>query len=186
MINESNAAERLKSFIEAKGLSNSQFADSCGIPRPSLSQFLTGRNKKMSDVMVGQIHNTFPELSVVWLLFGEGAMENNPSIGNLHPGGSFTSEVGENNFDSQNKVKLESKKIVFSSNNGNRSEFSKENDLKPVENSSQYTDYEVEKLQNKLKDLQTKIDNLTKNPRKAVRITVYYDDSTFEEFIPGV
>ena len=73
-MDDSNVAIRLKVFIDSQGLSHSQFADECGIPRPSLSQILSGRNKKISDVIVGQIHKAYPELSVLWLLFGEGAM----------------------------------------------------------------------------------------------------------------
>lgn len=82
---DANVAIRLKGFIDSQGLSHSQFSDRCGIPRPSLSQILSGRNKKVSDVIVGQIHRAFPQLSVLWLLFGEGPMltslQNSPSDG---------------------------------------------------------------------------------------------------------
>ena len=57
---EENVAIRLKLFMEKMGISNSQFADQCGIPRPSLSQLLNGRNKKLSDVIVRQIHERYP------------------------------------------------------------------------------------------------------------------------------
>lgn len=73
---DQNVAIRLKGFIESEGLSHSQFADRCGIPRPSLSQILSGRNKKISDVIIGQIHKAYPELSILWLLFGEGPMRS--------------------------------------------------------------------------------------------------------------
>lgn len=69
-----NVAIRLKGFIDSQKLSHSQFSDRCGIPRPSLSQILSGRNKKVSDVIIGQIHRAFPNLSILWLLFGEGPM----------------------------------------------------------------------------------------------------------------
>lgn len=65
---------RLVAFRDYKGLSNSQFADSAGIPRPTLSQFLNGRNKRMSDDLTAKIHVAFPELNIMWLLFGEGSM----------------------------------------------------------------------------------------------------------------
>lgn len=71
---EENVAIRLKVFMDSIGLSSSQFADTCGISRPTLSQLLSGRNKKVSDVIIGLIHKAFPQLSVVWLLFGEGEM----------------------------------------------------------------------------------------------------------------
>lgn len=71
---DQSVSTRLKHFIEAKGVSLSVFADECGIPRPTLSQFLTGRNKKISDVMISSIHAKYPELNILWLLFGEGEM----------------------------------------------------------------------------------------------------------------
>ena len=66
---------RLKIFLNTKGISNSVFADSCEIPRPTLSQLLTGRNKKVSDEIIKKIHQTYPSLSIMWLMFGEGPME---------------------------------------------------------------------------------------------------------------
>lgn len=68
---------RLKDFMEKEDISISQFADTCKIPRPTLSQLLNGRNKKVSDEFIGKIHTAFPNLSVVWLLFGEGSMTTN-------------------------------------------------------------------------------------------------------------
>ncbi len=55
-------------------ISSTQFADACGIPRPTLSQILSGRNKKISDEVIAKIHEAYPRLSVLWLLFGEGDM----------------------------------------------------------------------------------------------------------------
>lgn len=67
---------RLILFMEKHGIGSTQFADSCGIPRPTLSQILSGRNKKISDAVISKIHNAYPQLSVLWLLFGEGQMES--------------------------------------------------------------------------------------------------------------
>lgn len=71
---------RLKLFMESKGIAISQFADTCGIPRPTMSQILNGRNKKISDELITKIHFSYPELSVLWLMFGEGSMESNANI----------------------------------------------------------------------------------------------------------
>lgn len=65
---------RIKAFMAASNLSSTQFADACNIPRPSLSQILGGRNKKISDEVIAKIHEAYPRLSVMWLLFGEGEM----------------------------------------------------------------------------------------------------------------
>lgn len=65
---------RIKSFMNANGIGSTQFADACRIPRPTLSQILSGRNKKISDEVISKIHEAYPQLSVLWLLFGEGDM----------------------------------------------------------------------------------------------------------------
>lgn len=66
--------ERLIAYRDYTGLTNSQFADRAGIPRPTLSQFLNGRNKRLSDDFTVKLHQAYPDLNVMWLLFGEGQM----------------------------------------------------------------------------------------------------------------
>lgn len=65
---------RIKTFMNANGIGSTQFADACRIPRPTMSQILSGRNKKISDEVISKIHDAYPQLSVLWLLFGEGEM----------------------------------------------------------------------------------------------------------------
>lgn len=102
---EDNVAIRLKGLIQALGVTNSQFADKCGIPRPSLSQLLGGRNKKISDIIVGQIHQAYPEVNVLWLLFGEGPMMNvnNNGLGQLEVNndGPSTQNLQQDNLELQ-------------------------------------------------------------------------------------
>lgn len=91
VMQEENVAIRLKVFMDSIGLSSSQFADTCGISRPTLSQLLSGRNKKVSDIIVGLIHKAFPQLSIIWLLFGEGDMMlSSSSSGALSAGNAAT------------------------------------------------------------------------------------------------
>lgn len=66
--------QRIKAFISSSGISVSQFADTSFIPRPTVSQLLNGRNKKVSDEIITKIHKAYPKLSISWLLFGEGEM----------------------------------------------------------------------------------------------------------------
>ena len=65
---------RLKRFLQQSGIANSQFADNCEIPRPTLSQLLNGRNKKVSDEVIAKIHRAYPHLNIMWLMFGDGDM----------------------------------------------------------------------------------------------------------------
>ena len=72
-MNESdNIIDRINSFTEESNLTRSQFADACGIPRPTISQMLSGKNKKIGDDVISVIHKTYPEIPMMWLLFGEG------------------------------------------------------------------------------------------------------------------
>lgn len=69
--------DRLKLYMEHIGLPISQFADTAQIPRPTLSQILSGRNRKISNELLEKLHSAFPRLNVSWLLFGDGEMEIN-------------------------------------------------------------------------------------------------------------
>lgn len=175
-MDDQNVAFRLKGFIEAEGLSNSQFADRCGIPRPSLSQLLTGRNKKISDVLVGQIHKAFPQLSVLWLMFGEGPMLSpvasddspEPSVtARQYRGGDLFADIATNpSNDTVSQIHANVRA------------------LNPPINDTQVAQYKSNGSDSKILELQKQIDKLQKNPRKVTQITVYYDDSTFETFVP--
>ena len=77
--------DRLRQFIATTGLSNSQFADKAGIPRPTLSQLLHGRNKSISDQLLRKLDETFPELNLMWLLFGRGEMRELSNIKSSEP-----------------------------------------------------------------------------------------------------
>lgn len=165
---EDSIAARLKLYIDTQGLTNSQFADMCGIPRPSLSQLLTGRNKKVSTSMVGQIHEAFPDMSLLWLMFGEGPVKNT--------------------CESKESSETASKSSVGSVNPTNLSaysEYGQENGVKQVSKDGKASENKVFESDLRIRDLQRQIENLRTNPRKVIQITIYYDDSTFETFVPG-
>ena len=79
-LEEGTVITRLKTFIEYCGLSNSQFADRAGIPRPTLSQLIHGRNKSVNDLLLRKLHENFPALDISWLLFGVGSMLKESNI----------------------------------------------------------------------------------------------------------
>ena len=82
ILNCMDIVSRIKKFMNLSQISSSQFADTCNIPRPTISQILNGRNKKISDEIIGKIHTSFPSLSMLWLMFGEGDMIINKNIEN--------------------------------------------------------------------------------------------------------
>lgn len=172
-----NIGTRLKSFIDERGMTSSQFADLCGIARPSLSQLLTGRNKKISDLLVGQIHRVFPELSVVWLMFGEGSryVSSSTNDDELLQKQADASIGSPSLFDAD----------IFSSNDTEMNKYSNLSDLKSVKNEVKTRDNYIVEETNKVLELQREIEKIRQNPRKVSHITIYYDDSTFETFYPS-
>lgn len=74
LICKMNIVSRLKKFMQYLNMPVTQFADACKIPRPTMSQLLNGRNKKVSDELIRKFHSEFPDLNIMWLLFGEGDM----------------------------------------------------------------------------------------------------------------
>ncbi|MBD5310560.1 MAG: helix-turn-helix domain-containing protein [Muribaculaceae bacterium] len=174
---EDTVATRLKYFISKERLNSSQFADACGIPRPTLSQLLTGRNKKISDQLIGQIHAAFPQLSVLWLLFGEGEMYNVAGGSSSISAGAFGATEGPS-IDVELQDGSLNSDIKVSSSEGMG--------LNGAPASSSYNaSAAILAADYKNLALMKQIEAMKQNARRVVQITIYYDDSTFETFSPA-
>lgn len=158
-------ASRLKNLIDALGLSDSQFADKCSISRSTLSLILSGKNKKISDVMLSQIHEAFPEVSIMWILFGEGEKFKSQEKE------SKSSEKGD-----ENEISLAPATNAFENSNL-ISVNQLENVIQDIINKS--FNSSINSIENLI--LKTKESSAQ---RKVSKITVYYGDSTFETFVP--
>ncbi|MEL7586347.1 MAG: helix-turn-helix transcriptional regulator [Prolixibacteraceae bacterium] len=64
---------RIKRFMEYKGLSPSELADAIGVQRSNITHVLQGRNKPGFQ-FINKMLETFPGLNAKWLLTGEGEM----------------------------------------------------------------------------------------------------------------
>lgn len=150
--------ERLKLYVEHTGLMDAQFAETIGMPRSSFSQLINGRNKTITDATIKKIHDAFPELSITWLLFGEGEMLVTTS--NVKDGQQ------ELNFDTENRK--------FTSKTTSESKYEQEIAAKKTndEDKNSITDTPVcEKV-------------VVKVEKKIAKIMVFYDDNSFECFKP--
>lgn len=65
--------ERIRTLLESRQLTPTQFADLIGVARPIVSHILSGRNKPSLEV-VQRILAAMPELAMPWLLNGNGPM----------------------------------------------------------------------------------------------------------------
>lgn len=65
--------ERILQIMQIKQMSQKIFAETLGIAPSSLSSLLSGRTAPTNN-HVQAIHRCFPEISITWLMFGEGDM----------------------------------------------------------------------------------------------------------------
>lgn len=189
---------RLKEFINYLSIPVTQFADNCSIPRPTLSQLLNGRNKKVSDELIGKIHDAYPNLSVLWLMFGEGDMLHDSNIETSRP----KNDVDPVNSSTQAAVKEENKTSIefdnlFSQNPAEKlapTENTKETSLRTTldftADANLQADNQRMTLGADFNDASNtpSTNTITFNPdsnRKIVNIIVYYSDNSFESFVPN-
>lgn len=64
---------RLKQFLAAENITQSQFADKIEVVRASVSHVLSGRNNPSYE-FIKAIMAKYPTLSMEWLMFGKGRM----------------------------------------------------------------------------------------------------------------
>ena len=152
---------RIKTFLSVNGIANSIFADKCDIPRPTLSQLLNGRNKKVSNEVLDKIHIAYPEMSMMWLMFGVGEM---------------FSEICKNITNIPNSI--------IDENN----EFETEKELEENNSSVEDVNSVAMVLQSLAKNVDNKRVSrqcdLTEG-KKIVNIMVFYSDNSFESFVPN-
>ncbi len=174
---------RLKKYISYLNVQTTLFADNCKIPRPTLSQLLNGRNKKVSDELINKIHIAYPELSMLWLMFGEGDMlitqKNETSEPQIAQNPGLFDEEYTNNEEFGARIDF----------NNSYSETSSEN-----LSSSFDSKFEVNSPQ-KVEEISATTHNTTKkdntitfstvSKKKIVNIIVYYNDNSFESFLPS-
>lgn len=181
---------RLKEYISFLGVQVTQFADNCSIPRPSMSQLLNGRNKKVSNELIGKIHTAYPDLSIMWLMFGQGSMLTNSStpisepqnVAKIDFSASHTADNGEvtSRTTSKNPYK----------------DFTSENIDGISDSIYDQADQPNDKIQDSSETEQpsetTFAGNAPSSPmtiptdgtKQIVNIIVYYSDNSFESFSP--
>ncbi len=177
---------RLKTFMNSESITSTQFADACRIPRPTLSQILSGRNKKISDEVIGKIHEAYPSLSVLWLLFGEGAMLVGQNIKSSEPQNSgyidFSgSQMAENLKNTSGETLMSGGDVFGSDKSGGASLF--DIDDKRESGVPRISIEEDEDAETQIAPRQVSIS--ADGSKSIVNIMVFYSDNSFQSFVPS-
>lgn len=176
---------RIKRFLSEYQIPNSQFADKCDIPRPTVSQLLNGRNKKVSDEVISKIHSAYPNLSIMWLMFGEEPMLLSPMENlNKQPQDDTTNQelFAEQHASDGTKGNSNNGRIVFNDDSECTEENSLEYNEKGKEESSSLSQT-LEAIAKNVEKIERHADTTSANKR-IVNVMVFYSDNSFESFVP--
>lgn len=171
---------RLKFFMDSAGIQSSQFADTCNIPRPTLSQLLNGRNKKVSDEIIAKVHTGFPDLSVMWLLFGEGSMYSDGNNQFSDPQNTrLPHSFDKQDTECQNNTEQKYPNIF-------EGYYRQSSDLPPhINNAPQKSEKSVAETHNNNENAEERKPTSDSPMKKITSILVFYDDNSFESFVPS-
>lgn len=152
-----NIHERIKRIMDEKGLKASTFAEMVEISPGTISHIFNGRNKPSNET-IEKILKAFPDISSAWLFKGEESMYKN-----IHYGSPLFIPKQGGLFDENNTVEstVESEKF----------EYAPEIEVKKSENKPDITD-----IQN--------VKSLKNTSKKIDKIVFFFNDNTFEIFIP--
>lgn len=188
---------RLKQYMDFCQLSSSQFADTAGIPRPTLSTLLNGRPKpnddpnkapespkKISSDIIRKLHDAYPRLNVMWLLFGDGDMETNENTQISQPQKSLNKSYSQSQTTSNQDVQSQ---ILF---DDELSDFSPE---KKISNEINFSEPKSAPMAQKYdvpvtEKIYAPSPTVALQPdktKKVQSIMVFYSDNSFEIFKPS-
>ena len=151
--------ERLTELIQLLGLTPTQFANAIGVQRSTLQHVLSGRNEASLKI-VTSIHQSFPDVSLEWLLYGRGLALTSPAI---IPDDGQTSRNDEN--------------LIFSMEEMGSAEFQNLRDM-TQRRSKLHSDAEQQTLTNE------KISENTKEKRHIKEVVIFFEDGTYQKFKP--
>lgn len=153
---------RLEQFLAAENISQSQFADTIGVARASVSHILAGRNKPGFD-FIESMSRHFPSLNIEWLILGTGKMYKSAGANTQENAPAMLQEPDSVNlFDSQEIEENEPADL-----------FSPAPASLPESPAPKFRPISTNTIDNKSQTI--------KRQRNITKIIVFYDDNTYQE-----
>ena len=157
--------ERIEQIRLSKQMSYREFSEATGISASSLSSIANGRTLPTIK-QVHAIHRRFPEISISWIMFGEGEMVEQPTSDGRQ------TLSGEQSHEAEINITATPVDTVNASNSMG-STVNPAHSMMPVD---------TQKLGQEI--AREVVKNIDKPKRKITEIRVFYDDGTFDTF-PG-
>lgn len=155
--------DRIKLIMESQHLTQQSFAQVIGLSTPTISNILNGKTRA-SLTVIEAIKNKFPQINTEWLLFGVGSMYNNNKVSESDES-TVAGIVGEQ--EPQQPTLPFGEESAIGGESG------------PSDQASFYGQHVAPK-----NIAQTEIKYIDKHQRKITEIRIFYDDQTWETFVP--
>jgi transcriptional regulator with XRE-family HTH domain len=185
---------RISLLLRAKNITPAQLADDIGVQRSGISHILNGRNKPSLD-FIQRIIKKYPDISMNWLIFGDGPMMNpypsvqvpdqedkpsiKPTIMEL-----FSEEIKEDEiYDTPEEVNNQGNGGYYVDNKVNN--LSQEA-IPKTEQKNIYPQKEEEQTKIEPEKIEKHLNETTHRGKgkKISRIVIFYHDKTFTEYFP--
>ena len=150
-------------IMEDQHMTQQVFADFLQQSPATLSSIFNGRTRPTLQV-IDAIKSKIPDISIEWLLYGTGVMYIS------HPQGAEDSILGGQMSGQEQTLNFDS---PLSSNNN------------VPQNSVQNVGFQQGVKSTHPEIVREEIKIVDKQPRKVTEIRVYYDDQTYETFVPA-
>lgn len=164
-------------------MSQQEFAKTIGVAPGSLSSVYSERIQPTSNYVVG-IHKAFPNININWLMFGEGDMYVHPEADSSYSTlpSSESEDVVETPAGQTHTHVSPSQASLFDSPTSEPSDvISFQNMRKP---SPQYSGSNHPRAKTVIEQIET-AKNFDVHQRQVKEIRVFFDDGTYETFVPS-
>lgn len=149
--------ERIRKIMQREQMTQTDFAQALGISPSSLSSIFNGHTSPTNN-HVQAIHRRFPEISIEWLMFGEGDM-----MVSAEGNGTVSQAQDKGGADAKSQMQIQ----------GDNSLFTDDGDAQAAVGDGAKTSPVIIREIVKYAD---------KPQRRIIEIRVFYDDGTFDVF----
>lgn len=161
-----NMKDRIRQIMESRQMTQSEFADYIELAPATLSSIFNGRTRPTLNV-VEALKKKIPNINMDWLMFG---------IGDMYQSVSTPSEptLPQENQGSDVRHQVQNSILDFEASPVP----TPQNPASPTYNSNSVRPTRLDLVREEIK-------NLDKPQRRVMEIRVFYDDQTWETFIPA-
>lgn len=174
--------ERIRSIMQSMRLSQQDFANRLGISAASLSSIFTGRTNPTNNHVMA-VHRAFPEININWLMFGEGEMmaAATPGEEGKDGEGSETASATAGTADDAATTSVDVRHPSLFSAQAPHAAHAPFPAQTTVGTPRRDTPFH----QRRAAEMNVSAINIDRKERKIKEIRVFFDDGTYESFVPS-